>query len=127
MARRVATVALALLVGGCEEATTEPAGDESGIAIAATLEPACPGPATTPPECGPEPFSGELEIADQATGEAVATVTTDSAGRAEVAVPPGSYLIQTPNSGLPSLAPVRIEVSRGAATEAEVAVDSGLR
>ncbi len=127
MARLAAILALAVPLAGCgEEATTEPAADESGIAITATIE-NCPGPATTLPECEPEPFSGELEILDEATGEAVATVTTDSAGHAEVAVPPGDYVIQTATPGLPSLAPVSVEVSAGALTDVDVAVDSGLR
>jgi hypothetical protein len=57
----------------------------------------------------------------------VATVTTDGDGRAEVAAPPGGYEIQTPNPGLPSLAPVSVEVSPGAVTDVEVTVDTGLR
>ena len=54
-------------------------------------------------------------------------VTTDSAGHAEVALPPGDYLIQTPSPGLPSLAPVSVEVSADAVTQIDVAVDSGWR
>jgi hypothetical protein len=127
--RRAAFVAaLPLLLAGCGESESGGEGSlESGIAIEARLEPGCPGPATTQPTCGPAPYAGELEIADQATGEAVATATTDGAGHAEVAVPPGTYVIRTSAPGLPSLAPVSAEVFPGRVTEVEVAVDSGLR
>ena len=115
------------LVGCGTSASTEANSGGSGIAVEATLGPTCPGPASTLPSCGPQPYRGRLEVTDQVTGKVVATISTDAEGRARAELAPGSYHIETPNAGIPSANPVSVKVSPGAYSQVKVSVDSGLR
>lgn len=131
-----AMAALLLVVSACLRSPgSGPSG--SGTAIQAvsgraTAGPSCPVERNPPdPACAARPVAGAvLVINDASTGNEVARVTTDAAGRFSVSLAPGSYrLVPQSVAGLMGGArPVHFAVYAGRATPMlEVSYDTGIR
>ena len=56
----------------------------------------------------------------------VATVTSDTAGRFEVSLPPGTYTVRS-KGGPPTLKPTTVVVAAGGYTDVEFHADTGIR
>jgi hypothetical protein len=103
-----------------------PSSGPSGVAVTGTVAaaPACPGPERLDSPCPPRPVAG-AQVEMEATGTAVATTTTDDAGRFRFVVPPGNYRITAHNVGYQSQNSQDITVA--GALDLTMVVDSGMR
>ena len=123
----VLVVALALVLSACGDGPG--AGDgSSGIRGTAHVGPQCPVEQAGSP-CPDAPFDGEVRVSTP-EGDEVATAPTGQDGSFEVALEPGSYVVDVvvENPGGPPFAkPVTVEVQAGSFTEVDLAVDSGIR
>jgi hypothetical protein len=124
MRSAVLVVCLALALGSCGDG---PSGT-SGIRGTAHLGPQCPVEQAGSP-CPDLPFDGEVRVSTP-DGDEVATAATENDGSFELALDPGTYVVDVvvSNAGGPPFAkPVSVEVTDGRFTDVDVAVDSGIR
>jgi hypothetical protein len=122
----VLALTLAIVLVACGGA--DPSASDSGIRGTAHVGPQCPVVQAGSP-CPDAPFDGEIQVSTP-EGEEVATTSTDTNGSFEVALDPGTYVVNivTQNPGGPPFAePVTVEVDPGAFTSVDLAVDSGIR
>jgi uncharacterized surface anchored protein len=80
-------------------------------------------------DCPDRPFRSVLEI-QRPDGRVVARAESDDAGRFEVALPPGDYILvpTAPSPGsAPHAAPLPFTVAQGVWTSLTVQYDSGIR
>jgi hypothetical protein len=118
------TLAIVLVACGGDD----PSASDSGIRGTAHVGPQCPVVQAGSP-CPDAPFDGEIQVTTP-EGEEVATTSTEANGSFEVALDPGTYVVNivTQNPGGPPFAePVTVEVDAGAFTSVDLAVDSGIR
>src|SRR5688572_13172015 len=121
---RALTLAIVLVACG----GVDPSASDSGIRGTAHVGPQCPVVQAGSP-CPDAPFDGEIQVSTP-EGEEVATTSTEANGSFEVALDPGTYVVNivTQNPGGPPFAePVTVEVDAGAFTSVDLAVDSGIR
>lgn len=98
----------------------------SGIRLAATIGPTCPGP-ERPDQVCTHPYEGLFVVTD-GSGAEVTRVTTDQNGQALIDLPPGEYTVTPEIEGrLPSGAPVSAAVIDGQYVEVNIELDSGIR
>ncbi len=99
----------------------------SGIRGVVLLGPTC---GAQPADASPcvTPYLTELVITDD-SGSTVGKVTSGNDGRFEIALPPGSYVIQPApgQGGVPFAIPVPVTVVADDYAEVEVDYDSGIR
>jgi hypothetical protein len=121
---RIVPVLVALALAACGG---EGEGDAtSGIRGRALAGPQCPVEIQGSP-CPDVPFQGTVIATDVATGDA-STVETDTDGRFELALPPGTYEVSIVSESPPPFAkPQTVEVEPGAFATITVAVDTGIR
>ncbi len=100
----------------------------SGIEGQVLIGPACPGPVTVDSACPDQPYQATLTILT-AQNEQVGQVTTDAAGRFQITLPPGSYIIrpQPPKAGIAYAQEQPVNVPAGEFVSVEVVYDSGIR
>lgn len=73
------------------------------------------------------PYAAHITVLDQG-GHEVASVDSDAAGKFQVALPPGTYVLRPESAGLyPRAAEQRVKVGRDRMTRVAVAYDSGRR
>jgi hypothetical protein len=100
---------------------------ESGIQGQVTIGPACPGPVRIETPCPDRPFQATLTILDQ-NNQVVAKVQTDSQGNFHIALPPGTYIIQSATSAaMPRAGDQTVTVTKGQFTQVNITFDSGMR
>lgn len=120
----VLLVCLAVALGSCGNG---PSGT-SGIRGTAHVGPQCPVVQAGSP-CPDLPFDGEVRVSTP-DGDEVAIAATEDDGSFEVALDPGTYVVDVvvSNPGGPPFAkPVSVAVAAGQFTDVDVAVDSGIR
>ena len=122
--KRIALVLLAAIAASCGG---DGAGDEaSGIRGRALSGPQCPVEVQGSP-CPDLPYEGTVIATDTQSGDEF-TVETDSQGRFELPLEPGSYEVSiVSESSPPSAKPQTVDVEPGAFTEIVVSVDTGIR
>ena len=120
-------LALALVVVALASCGGEGAGDgTSGIRGQALAGPQCPVETQTSP-CPPVPYEGTVVATDVGSG-AEYTVDTDSNGRFELPLEPGTYEVTIVSESSPPFAkPQTVTVEPGSFTEIVVSVDTGIR
>lgn len=129
--RRVGPLLLivALSLAGCAKQASAP-GADSGIRGTVTLGPLCPVERVDSP-CPDRPLQADVQVKDAASGDVVATVSSDADGRFTVEVPPGRYVMEgvppTPGSPFPLAKPLDVTVRPHRFTEVTVSFDSGIR
>ncbi|HWL89943.1 MAG TPA: carboxypeptidase-like regulatory domain-containing protein, partial [Actinomycetota bacterium] len=103
------------------------AGDgASGIRGRALAGPQCPVEVQGSP-CPDLPYEGRVIATDVETGEAF-TVQTDSQGRFELSLEPGTYEVSIVTESSPPFAkPQTVTVEPGSLAEIVVSVDTGIR
>jgi hypothetical protein len=98
----------------------------SGIHLAATIGPTCPGP-ERPGQVCTRPYEGLFIVTDKAGAE-VARATTDQNGEATIDLLPGTYTIAPTVEGkLPLAAATTVTVLSGQYAEVSLGLDSGIR
>lgn len=98
----------------------------SGVHLAATISPTCPGP-ERPGQVCTQPYPGLFVVMDNTEVE-VARVTTDQNGQASIDLPPGTYTIMPKVEGhWPSGGPAVVTVPDGQYVEVTIELDSGMR
>jgi hypothetical protein len=124
--KRFSIVLVAVTLAACGG---EDAGGEdrtSGIRGRALAGPQCPVEIEGSP-CPDLPWQGTVVATDAASGEE-STVTTDSEGRFELSLAPGTYEVAIVAESSPTFAkPQTVEVEEGSFTEIVVSVDTGIR
>jgi Protein of unknown function (DUF1416) len=132
MAMRSALLVLsftsALAVGACASAPTDrPADPVSGVRGHVLVGPQCPVAVQGSP-CPDRPWRGTVRLID-AGGDAVAEVTTDTAGRFEVPVAPGAYTVTVLRgpAGIGGVPQRSVTVPDGGWVEVVLTVDTGIR
>jgi hypothetical protein len=94
------------------------------------LGPQCPVEVEGSP-CPDQPVAAELRVLEAGSNDVVATVRSGDDGRFRVALPPGSYVIEslppTPGNPFPFAKPVDVTVRAGLFTEVTVLLDTGIR
>ena len=122
--KRFAFVLVALAVASCGG---NAAGDgTSGIRGQALAGPQCPVEVQGSP-CPDLPYEGTVIATDTASGEEL-TVETDSQGRFELSLEPGTYETSIVSESSPPFAkPQTVTVEPGSFTEIIVSVDTGIR
>jgi hypothetical protein len=97
---------------------------DSGIRGHAVISPACP---VEPCELVEPPYEGSFVV--RKGDNVVATVKTDAAGRFQVRLAPGAYVLQSEAEAeaLPLLKPVDVAVREHEFTNVTLAFDSGIR
>ena len=120
----VLLVAVALAASGGEGP-----GDEdraSGVGGRALAGPQCPVEVEGSP-CPDLPWQGVVVATDEASGEET-SVTTDTDGRFELALEPGTYEVTIDAGSAPPFAESQtVTVEAGSYTEIVVSVDTGIR
>jgi Carboxypeptidase regulatory-like domain len=101
----------------------------TGIAGKAVAGPTCPVVRENDPSCNPRPVRGAVVIVKSLDGTQVARVETDAAGVFRVALPPGSYTVESDRtSGFPMPpAPVAVTVVPNVQTAVQLEFDTGIR
>src|SRR5687768_8410636 len=96
--RGLALVLFVILLPGCGDG---PASGSSGVRGRVEAGPACPVVEEGSP-CPSLPFEGTVQVTDPESGEVVAETSTDSRGRFEIQLDPGTYdLLALSGSGAP--------------------------
>jgi hypothetical protein len=132
--RTLAAVAALLVVAGCGTATTGARGGAgpavaSGIRGTTSSGPACPvqRPGSS---CSHRPIRAVISVTRPRSAATVGSTTTDRAGRFQLKLPPGSYLLVArtldplPNGGTQRRS---VTVTDGAFTKVAISFDSGIR
>ena len=121
---RIAPSLVALALASCGG---HGAGDAtSGIRGQALSGPQCPVEVQGSP-CPDLPYEGTVIVTDTESGEE-STVETDSEGRFELSLEPGTYEVSIVSETSPPFAkPQTVTVEPGAFTEIIVTVDTGIR
>jgi hypothetical protein len=100
----------------------------SGLRVMATIRPTCPGP-ERPSQVCTKPYAGEFVVTSK-DDKAIARFTTDQDGRAVIDLPPGDYHI-APKLGSDSPYPrggsIDVSVTKGAYTDVNLELDTGIR
>ena len=122
--KRVVPVLVAVALAACGG---DGAGDgTSGIRGQALAGPQCPVEMADSP-CPDLPWEGTVVATDTSSGDAF-TATTDTDGRFELALAPGTYEVTIGAASTPPTAePQTVTVEEGTFTEIEVFVDTGIR
>ena len=127
MRRAFALLLFALLLVACgtEQTSDSELGTIRGRVL---LAPTCPVEQVSSP-CPPRRLSDVVVRVVDARGRVLATTTSNDAGRFEVEVRPGSFLLTGSIEQDParSVRPARVQVVAGTVTRANVLVDSGIR
>lgn len=120
-------LALVLLAGAVVSCGGDGAGTgTSGIRGQALAGPQCPVMTEDSP-CPDLPWEGTVLAIDAQTGDEF-TVVTDSEGRFELSLEPGTYEVSiTSESSPPFAKPQSVVVEPGSFTEIVVSVDTGIR
>lgn len=126
---RLATACVLLLVAGllgaCGPDEIPP---DTGVRGSVLIGPTCPV-VRVGTECPDRAFQSVLEV-QQVDGRVVAQAESDDAGRFQIALPPGDYVLvpAAPNPGAPPYAsPLPFSVTQGVWTTLAVQFDSGIR
>lgn len=125
MATRTLVLLLTALVA-CGDGGGAP---ETGVRGVVEAGPQCPVEREDEP-CPDQPVAVDIRVIDPATGEVVATATSDEDGRFEVAVPPGTYVLEPVPEGAhrpPIGIPTSVTVREGELAEVTLEVDTGIR
>jgi carboxypeptidase family protein len=122
--KRIALILVAVAVAACGG---NGAGDgTSGIRGRALAGPQCPVEVEGSP-CPDLPYAGTVIAIDTESGEEF-TVETDSQGRFELPLEPGTYEISIVSESSPPFAkPQTVTVEPGSFTQVTVSVDTGIR
>lgn len=101
----------------------------SGIQGQVLIGPTCPGPVRAEPstQCADKPFQATFTVMNQSK-QPVTQFQTDEQGHFQIALPPGTYILQpeTPNA-LPRAADQTVTVTKGQFTDLQITFDSGIR
>jgi hypothetical protein len=109
--------------------TSPPASAESGVQGRTMVDGGCPVPVENSP-CPARPIRSRITIVRIGSEVTAAVVTSDAAGRFQVALPPGSYRLQPANltgTPFPRGTPVEVAVRSGHYTDLTVWFDSGIQ
>lgn len=111
-----------------EPSRVPPTPGASGIQGQVTIGPACPGPVTIDSPCPDQPYQATLTILT-AQNVRVGQVTTDEAGRFQMALAPGSYVIhpEPPKQGIAYAVDQPVAVAPGEMVTVQIVYDSGMR
>ena len=111
----------------------QPSGAEnsalSGIQGQVLIGPTCPGPvqAGSATQCADKPLQATFTVLNQSK-QPVTQFETDAQGRFQVALPPGTYILQPETSNtLPRAAGQTVTVVKGQITDVQITFDSGIR
>jgi hypothetical protein len=114
--------------GAALAAPPQGSGRVRGVIVAA---PACPGPAR-PGQCAPRPTAGKIQVFANAAGsgagdgKTLKTIATDSHGRFDIRLVPGTYRLVPLSANRPGK-PHRVTVAAGSISNVELVVDTGMR
>ncbi len=98
----------------------------SGVYGDVSAGPTCPVERAGQP-CPPDPVAATVAAVD-AGGRAVASTTSGADGRYALALPAGMFtLVTTTPTALPRCPSVRVTVTPGAASRADISCDTGIR
>ena len=127
MGRSAAACVLLLMgiLGACGPNEIPP---DTGVRGSVLIGPTCPV-VRVGTECPDRPFQSVLKV-NQTDGRVVAQAESDDAGRFQIALPPGDYILEpaSPNPGAPPYAPpLPFTVTQGVWTTLTVQYDSGIR
>lgn len=128
MARLVRACVLLMAVGMLGACGPDEIPPDTGVRGSVTIGPMCPV-IQVDTECPDRPFQTAVEV-QQADGRVVAKAESDEAGRFQIPLPPGSYVLvpAVPNPGAPPYAsPLPFTVVQGDWTTLTVQYDSGIR
>jgi len=101
----------------------------SGIQGQVLIGPTCPGPARAEPstQCADKPFQATFTVLNQSK-QPVTQFQTNEQGHFQIALPPGTYILQPEtSSALPRAADQTVTVTKGQFTELQITFDSGIR
>ena len=105
--------------------TPVPSGD-SGINGRVTIGPTCPVQRIDSP-CPDRPYEVTIAVLDSGR-RGVAETRSDSSGHFRLLLPPGSYTLSPPRTGVPPTAPEQtVDVVAGRFTDVQIVFDSGIR
>lgn len=127
MKRILPLLVASLFLAACGD---EAAGGDggSGVRGVVLLGPQCPVVQESSP-CPDEPMA-DVEVLALRDGDVAGSDRTDAGGRFEIALPPGSYVLQADveSDGSPRVSkPVDATVTEGTFTDVTVLVDTGIR
>jgi hypothetical protein len=124
--KRFVLVLVAVTVASCGGAGAGDGDGTSGIRGRALSGPQCPVEIQGSP-CPDLPYEGTVIATDSDTGEEF-TVETDSQGRFELSLEPGTYEVSIASESSPPFAkPQTVTVNPGSFAEIVVSVDTGIR
>jgi hypothetical protein len=126
--KRAATIlfVLAMLLTACGDRA--PAADSSGVSGVVVSGPQCPVETLQSP-CPDLPVADIVVRVTAADGSLAAEPMTDAAGRFEVTLDPGDYVLQpeVEGGGASSAKPAQVTVVEGSFVEVTLLVDTGIR
>lgn len=124
---RPSLLLVVLALAGCLSQPAVP--PDSGIYGVATLGPTCPVERDPPdPGCADRPYEGALRVTTPDGARVVATFSTDPAGKFNVSVAPGAYVLGSTGERWPVCASEgEVVVAEGRWTRANVSCDTGIR
>lgn len=105
-----------------------PAPGRSGIQGQVLMGPACPGPVSIDSPCPDQPFQATLTVLTTENVR-VGQITTDEAGRFQMILAPGSYVIhpEPPKQGIAYATDQPVDVAAGELLTVQIVYDSGMR
>ncbi len=101
----------------------------SGIQGQVRIGPTCPGPvrAEVSTQCADKPYQATFTVLNQSK-QPVTQFQTDEQGHFQIALPPGTYILQPETSNvLPRVAAQTVTVMKGKFTDLQITFDSGIR
>jgi hypothetical protein len=108
--------------------TTTPPAPPPGTGTYGTVTagPTCPVERPDQP-CPPQPVSAQIDAQDS-TGRVAGTTHSDSQGRYTLPLPPGDYTLNaSTGNSMPRCQPVKVTVTSGSPTRADISCDTGIR
>lgn len=106
--------------------------ETSGVAGQVLIGPTCPGPqsaGTGETLCADMPYQATIQVLNQ-RNQTVTTIQTDTEGRFQVSLDPGTYTLRpqsSTNAPYPRAAAQLVTVEQGKITEIQIYFDSGIR